>query len=64
VRRLIARHVRYTASPRGKLILSAWDVYRSKFVKVMPVEYRRALQQLQARARVTERPEISVAVGD
>src|SRR5690242_5900950 len=64
VRRLIARHVRYTGSPRGKLILAAWDVYRSKFVKVMPVEYRRALQQLQARARVTERPEISVAVGD
>ena len=64
VRRLIARHVRYTGSPRGKLILSAWSDYRSKFVKVMPVEYRRALQQLQARARVTERPEVQVAVGD
>jgi glutamate synthase (NADPH/NADH) large chain len=64
VRRLVARHVRYTGSPRGKLILSAWNDYRSKFVKVMPIEYRRALQQLQARARVTERPEVSVAVGD
>ena len=64
VRRLVARHVRYTGSPRGKLILSAWNDYRAKFVKVMPIEYRRALQQLQARARVTERPEISVAVGD
>jgi len=64
VRRLIARHVRYTGSPRGKLILSAWNDYRSKFIKVMPIEYRRALQQLQARTRVTERPEVSVAVGD
>jgi glutamate synthase (NADPH) large chain len=64
VRRLIARHVRYTESPRGKLILSAWESYRTKFVKVMPIEYRRALQQIQARSRVAERPEVSVAVGD
>jgi len=64
VRRLVARHVRYTDSPRGKLILAAWDRYRTKFVKVMPVEYRRALQQIQARTRATERPEVSVAVGD
>jgi glutamate synthase (NADPH/NADH) large chain len=64
LRRLIARHVRYTDSPRGKLILSGWDSYRGKFVKVMPIEYRRALQQIQARSRVAERPEVSVAVGD
>jgi glutamate synthase (NADPH/NADH) large chain len=64
LRRLIARHVRYTDSPRGKMILAAWDRYRSKFVKVMPIEYRRALQQLQAKTRATERPEVSVAVGD
>ena len=49
---------------RAKEILANWELYRAKFVKVMPIEYRRALQQLQARARVTERPEISVAVGD
>ena len=64
IRQLVARHVRYTGSPRGKAILAAWDSYRSKFVKVMPIEYRRALQQIQARSRVTERPEVSVAVGD
>jgi len=64
VRRLVARHVRYTDSPRGKLILAAWDRYRTRFVKVMPIEYRRALQQIQARTRTTERPEVSVAVGD
>ncbi len=46
------------------MILAAWDSYRPKFVKVMPVEYRRALEKLQARSRVTERPEVSVAVGD
>jgi glutamate synthase domain-containing protein 3 len=56
--------VRYTDSPRGKTILAAWDQYAPKFVKVMPIEYRRALQQLQAKTRATERPEVSVAVGD
>ena len=34
-----------------------------EFVKVMPVDYRRALEQMQARWRPTERQGISVAVG-
>jgi glutamate synthase (NADPH/NADH) large chain len=63
LRGLIERHVRYTASPRGKAILADWENYRAKFVKVMPVEYRRALLQLQAKSRATERPDVSVAVG-
>ena len=34
-----------------------------RFVKVMPVDYRRALQQMQAHSRATERTGVSVAVG-
>jgi glutamate synthase (NADPH/NADH) large chain len=60
---LIARHASLTQSPKAQEILAGWDVYRSRFVKVMPVEYRRALQQMQARSRTTERPGVSVAVG-
>ena len=63
LRQLIERHVQFTGSPRGKKILGNWDVYRSKFVKVMPTEYRKALQQAQARSRVTERTDVSMAVG-
>src|SRR5579885_2898914 len=63
LRRLIARHAAFTGSPRARMILAAWDMYRPRFGKVMPIEYRRALQQIQARARTTERPEVSVAVG-
>ena len=63
LRRLIERHVLYTGSPKGQVILDLWGHYRPLFVKVMPIEYRRALQQMQARSRVTERPEISLAVG-
>jgi glutamate synthase (NADPH/NADH) large chain len=63
LKRLIQRHVQFTDSPRGKEILADWDLYKSRFVKVMPIEYRRALQQMQAKSRATERPQVSLAVG-
>jgi len=63
LRQLITRHADYTGSSRARMILAAWSAFRPRFVKVVPVEYRRALQQMQARARTTERPEVSVAVG-
>ncbi len=47
LRQLIQNHVRYTASTRGQHILDNWSEYLPKFVKVMPVEYRRALQEMQ-----------------
>jgi glutamate synthase (NADPH/NADH) large chain len=47
---LIANHLKYTGSTRAKAILDDWATYRTRFVKVMPVEYRRALQEME-RAR-------------
>jgi glutamate synthase (NADPH/NADH) large chain len=44
---LIANHVHYTGSTRGREILDHWPDYRPKFRKVMPVEYRRALQEME-----------------
>ncbi|MDP6407724.1 MAG: glutamate synthase large subunit [Alphaproteobacteria bacterium] len=61
---LIENHLRYTNSERARLILDNWDDYLPKFVKVMPVDYRRALQEMQASSRVTERTGVSVAVED
>ncbi|MEL7543046.1 MAG: glutamate synthase subunit alpha, partial [Pseudomonadota bacterium] len=43
---LIERHVRYTNSARGRDILDNWAEMLPKFVKVMPVEYRRALAEM------------------
>ncbi|HXQ53471.1 MAG TPA: glutamate synthase large subunit [Stellaceae bacterium] len=63
LKRLIGRHAAFTGSPLARKILASWPTYRPLFVKVMPIEYRRALQQMQARARATERPEVGVAVG-
>jgi glutamate synthase (NADPH/NADH) large chain len=46
--RLILRHVHYTDSARGRQILENWNEYLPKFIKVMPVDYRRALLEMQA----------------
>ena len=42
----IEKHARYTGSARAKAILDNWADYRTKFVKVFPTEYRRALGEM------------------
>jgi glutamate synthase (NADPH) large chain len=50
---LIANHYQHTGSTRAKQILDNWAQYLPRFVKVMPVEYRRALQEIeQSQTRV------------
>jgi glutamate synthase domain-containing protein 3 len=41
--RLIAKHIEYTGSPRGKWILENWAAMLPKFIKVFPHEYKRVL---------------------
>jgi len=64
LRGLIELHHEYTGSERAAEILADWESWLPKFVKVMPVEYRRALQEMQAASRASERDGISVAVGE
>jgi glutamate synthase (NADPH/NADH) large chain len=45
---LIERHAHYTGSAHARQILENWSVWRAKFVKVMPHEYRRALAEMAA----------------
>jgi glutamate synthase (NADPH/NADH) large chain len=42
--KLIENHRHYTGSERAKAILENWTDYLPKFVKVMPVEYRKAME--------------------
>jgi glutamate synthase (NADPH) large chain len=52
---LIQRHLLYTGSDRARLILENWAAYLPRFVKVMPLEYRRALAEMATeQARVPE----------
>ena len=52
LKEMIERHVRYTDSERGLEILERWSDYESKFVKVMPRDYRKMLDAFK---RVEER---------
>jgi glutamate synthase (NADPH/NADH) large chain len=51
LRRLVERHAKFTGSAQAKKILERWGDYRSKFVKVFPNEYRRALGELAAKQK-------------
>jgi glutamate synthase (NADPH/NADH) large chain len=44
---LITRHARLTGSKRAAEILADWPEYCQKFRKVMPLEYRRALAEME-----------------
>jgi glutamate synthase (ferredoxin) len=45
VKGLLERHVQYTASSVARRILENWPAMAKRFVKVMPKEYRRVLEQ-------------------
>jgi glutamate synthase (NADPH/NADH) large chain len=44
---LVTRHARLTGSKRAEQILADWPEYCQKFRKVMPLEYRRALAEME-----------------
>jgi glutamate synthase (ferredoxin) len=45
IRRLIEKHQKHTGSPLAKEILSHWKRNSARFVKIMPTEYKRVLEQ-------------------
>jgi glutamate synthase (NADPH/NADH) large chain len=46
LKQLIENHQQYTGSETARKILSDWDAAVTRFVKVMPVDYKRALQEM------------------
>jgi glutamate synthase domain-containing protein 3 len=55
LRGMIERHLRHTGSPRAAQILENWDGMLPRFVKVLPMEYRRVLGQMSREDEATER---------
>ena len=49
LKHLVSEHHKRTGSLVAEKILAEWDLVRSKFVKVFPHEYRRALTELAQR---------------
>jgi len=56
LRTLIERHLHYTNSDVARRILDDWARHLPRFVKVMPVDYRRALQEMEANQSRPPRP--------
>ena len=46
LRRQIERHFKFTGSTRARNLLDDWNTARSRFIKVFPTEYRRALKDI------------------
>jgi glutamate synthase (ferredoxin) len=49
VRELLEAHIAHTGSPKARALLAGWEEARSRFVKVIPIDYKRALSENRAR---------------
>jgi glutamate synthase (NADPH/NADH) large chain/glutamate synthase (ferredoxin) len=49
LKQMLADHNRWTGSRRARELLDNWETSRLKFVKVFPIEYKRALGELHAK---------------
>jgi glutamate synthase (NADPH/NADH) large chain len=56
LKRLIERHFKHTGSTRARFLLDDWSHARSKFVKVFPSEYKRALIEMADNAALEVQP--------
>ena len=54
LKELITNHYNYTQSALAQRILENWDSYITKFVKVLPEEYRQALIRLEEEEKLTD----------
>ncbi|HIM43284.1 MAG TPA: glutamate synthase large subunit, partial [Rhodospirillales bacterium] len=61
LRFLIERHMKFTGSTRAEEILNNWQAMLPKFVKVMPIDYRRALAEMKAQE---EQSHVTLAAGE
>ncbi|HEY4075955.1 MAG TPA: glutamate synthase large subunit [Rhizomicrobium sp.] len=52
LRILVERHLLHTGSQKARSLLDNWDAALSKFVKVMPSDYAKALTDMKARAAI------------
>jgi glutamate synthase (ferredoxin) len=51
LRDMIQRHLHYTQSTVARQILDQWEMYLPRFVKVMPIDYKRVLLQRRRQER-------------
>jgi glutamate synthase (NADPH/NADH) large chain len=54
LKKLLEEHNRWTGSKRARDLLDTWETSRTKFVKVFPNEYKRALGEIYAQKSAQE----------
>jgi glutamate synthase (ferredoxin) len=60
VRELVQKHYEYTQSTRARYVLNHWKELLPKWVKVMPVDYKRALEVMkQEKERMARELEVA-----
>jgi len=57
LKKLLEDHNRWTGSKRARDLLDNWDASRARFVKVFPIEYKRALGEIAARKQAAAKAE-------
>jgi glutamate synthase (NADPH/NADH) large chain len=56
IKSMIEKHEKYTGSTRAKEVLAGWKQHSKKFVKVMPVDFKRVLMQQREAAKNAAAP--------
>jgi glutamate synthase (NADPH/NADH) large chain len=68
LKKLLEDHNRWTGSKRARDLLDNWEVSRGRFVKVFPIEYKRALGEIASRkaaeASIRQEAKASAPVAD
>jgi glutamate synthase (NADPH) large chain len=59
LRGLIERHIAYTGSAAGRRILDRWSYTVTQFVKIMPTDYKQALERMAREAAEAETPALA-----
>ncbi len=60
LRDLIEQHIHYTDSEPAKRILDGWSYTLTQFVKVMPTDYKRALERLAKEKAESTEPAMAI----
>jgi glutamate synthase domain-containing protein 3 len=62
--KLLEEHQARTGSPKAAELLANWETAQTRFVKVVPTEYRRVLAELAKREKPTPNPSLPVLQPD
>jgi glutamate synthase (ferredoxin) len=54
LKQLVKNHFKLTTSERAFQLLNDWDQEKNHFVKVMPTDYKKALERLASEKQVKE----------